>query len=286
MTTVWTGLSTGAVYALVALGYNIVYIGSGTFNFAHANLMTLGIFLAYWGLVTVGWPIFPIFLVTVVIVALAAVTEERLAIRPVREVQGHLVTTIGAATLITGIIEIIWSQTSFSVPAFFSNGPMHFLGGATDPDQLWIIGLALVLTAGFAILSRFSMIGLAALAVSEDTDAAQMRGISVRRMQIGVFALSGALARLVAPFLGPFLFASYTLPGSLALIGFVALALGGYGSILGATLGAFVIGLARAYTTRYVGNANYEDLVVFGILIVTLLAVPNGLFGARRERVV
>ena len=135
MTTVWAGLSVGAVYALVALGYNIVYIGSGTLNFAHANLMVLGVFLAYWGLVQVGWPIVPIFVVAVVIVALAAVSEERFAIRPVREIQGQLVTMVGAATLITGIIEVIWGQEALTVPSFFSNTPTHVLGGAVRPRR-------------------------------------------------------------------------------------------------------------------------------------------------------
>jgi branched-chain amino acid transport system permease protein len=285
VTTIWAGLSEGAVYALVALGYNIVYIGSGTLNFAHANLMVLGVFLAYWGLTQLGWPIVPIFLVAVVIVALAAVTEERVAIRPVREIQGQLVTMVGAATLITGIIEIVWGQQALTVPSFFSNTPTHVLGGAVVPDELVLIGLAVVGTVGFALVSRFTMVGLSALAVSEDREAAQMRGIRVRRIQLGVFAISGVLAGLLGPFIGPFIFASYTLPYSLALIGFVALALGGYGSIMGATLGAFALGLVQQYTDRYVGG-NYENLMVFGILIVVLMIMPNGVFGARRERMV
>lgn len=285
MTTVWAGLSVGAVYALVALGYNIVYIGSGVLNFAQANLMVLGVFLAYWGLVQVGWPIVPIFVVAVVIVALAAMTEERLAIRPVREIQGQLVTMVGAATLITGIIEVIWGQQALTVPSFFSNTPTHVLGGAVVPNDLVLIGLAVVFTVGFALVSRFTMIGLSALAVSEDREAAQMRGISARRVQVGVFAVSGALAGFLGPFIGPLTFASYTLPYSLALIGFVALALGGYGSIIGATIGAFAIGLAEQYTDRYIGG-NYENLMVFAILVLVLMVVPNGLFGARRERMV
>jgi branched-chain amino acid transport system permease protein len=285
MTTVWAGLSVGAVYALVALGYNIVYIGSGTLNFAHANLMMLGIFLAYWGLVQLGWAIVPVLVVALLLVALAAVTEERLAIRPVRHMQGQLVTMVGAATLITGIIEIAWGQQALSVPSFFRNTPTHVLGGALLPSDLVLIGLAVLLTAAFALVSRFSMIGLMALAVSEDREAAQLRGISVRRMQFGVFAVSGALAGLLGPFLGPLTFASYTLPASLAVTGFVALALGGYGSIVGASAGAFVIGLIQQYTSRYLGG-NYENLMIFAILIIVLMVVPNGLFGARRERVV
>src|SRR5260370_42252421 len=100
MTTILAGLSVGAVYALVALGYNIVYIGSGTLNFAHANLMMLGVFLAYWGLVQLSWTIVPVLVVAVLIVALAAVTEERIAIRPVPPMPGQLVTMVGTATLI------------------------------------------------------------------------------------------------------------------------------------------------------------------------------------------
>jgi branched-chain amino acid transport system permease protein len=285
VTTVLAGLSVGAVYALVALGYNIVYIGSGTLNFAHANLMMLGVFLAYWGLVQLSWTIVPVLVVAVLIVALAAVTEERIAIRPVRHMQGQLVTMVGTATLITGIIEIVWGQQALSVPSFFDNAPTHVLGGAVLPGDLVLIALAVVLTAAVALVSRFSMIGLAALAVSEDREAAQLRGINVRRMQFGVFALSGAIAGLLGPFLGPLTFASYTLPASLAVIGFVALALGGYGSIVLSSAAAFAIGLVQQYTSRYI-SGNYENLMVFAILIIVLMVVPNGLAGARRERTV
>jgi branched-chain amino acid transport system permease protein len=285
MTTIWAGLAVGAVYAVVALGYNIVYIGSSTLNFAHANLMMLGVFLAYWGLVQLSWKIIPVLVVAVAIVAFASMAEERVAIRPVRHIQGQLVTMVGAATLITGIIEIVWGQQALTVPSFFSDTPHHVLGGAVLPGDLVVIGLAVVLTAAIALVSRFSMVGLTALAVSEDRDAAQLRGINVRRMQVGVFALAGAIAGLLGPFLGPLTFASYTLPASLAVIGFVALAIGGYGSIVATTVGAFAIGLIQQYTSRYIG-ANYENLMVFAILIIVLMALPNGLAGARRERVV
>jgi len=285
MTTVLAGLSVGAVYALVTLGYNIVYIGSGALNFAHSNLMTLGIFLAYWGLVQLGWPIAAVIVIAALVVALAAVAQERIAIRPLRHIQGQLVTMVGTATLITGIIEIIWGQQALTVPSFFDDAPAHLLGGAVLPDDLVIIGLAVALTAVLALASRFSLTGLAALAVSEDREAAQLRGINVRRVQFGVFALAGAIAGVLGPFLGPLTFASYTLPAALALIGFVALAIGGYGSFVASAAAAFAIGLVQTYTSRYLG-ANYQNLVIFAILIVVLLALPNGLAGARRERVV
>jgi branched-chain amino acid transport system permease protein len=285
MTTIWSGLSSGAVYALVALGYNICFIGSGTFNFAQASLTMLGVFLAYWGLSQLGWAAFAVIVVAVIIVALSGVTEERVAIRPVRQLQGLLVTTVGAATLITGIIEVIWGQQALEVPSFFSNNPLSVLGGRVLPDDLVLIGLALVFTAAFAVFSRFTMTGLAALAAAEDREPALLRGVNARRFQIGAFAIAGALAGLLGPFIGPKTFASFGLAQSLAIIAFVALAIGGFGSLAGATFGAFVIGLVQAYTDRYIGG-NYENLMVFAILLVVLLILPNGLFGRRGERVV
>ncbi len=285
MTTVWSGLSSGAVYALVAVAYNLVYIGSGTFNFAHANLLTAGVFLAYWGLVQVSWPVAAVLLISALIVGAVAAIEERVAIRPVHEIHGHLVTTVGAATLITGAIEVLWGQQALKVPAFFSTRPLTVFGGAVLPGDLILIGIAVVVTVVFAVISRFTMLGLAALAVSEDREAAFVRGVNGRRYQLGVFALSGVLAGALGLFIGPKTFASYGLANSLALIGFVALALGGFGSIVGATLGAFVIGLIQAFTARYIGG-NYENLMIFAVLLLVLLALPNGLFGARRERVV
>lgn len=285
MTTVWSGLSSGAVYALVAVAYNLVYIGSGTFNFAHANLITLAVFLAYWGLVQVAWPVAAVLLVSAILVGVVAGLEERVAIRPVRDIHGHLVTTVGAATLITGSIEVLWGQTARKVPAFFPSRPLTVFGGAVLPGDLILIGCAVAITAAFAVVSRYTMLGLAALAVSEDREAAFVRGVNGRRYQLGVFILSGVLAGALGLFIGPKTFASYGLANSLALIGFVALALGGFGSIVGATLGAFVIGLLQAFTARYVGG-NYENLAIFAVLLVVLLVLPNGLFGARRERVV
>jgi branched-chain amino acid transport system permease protein len=285
MTTVWAGMSSGAIYALVAVAYNLVYIGSATFNFAHANLMTLGVFLAYWGLVQIHWPVVAILVVSALIVGAVAVLEERVAIRPVHEIHGHLVTTVGAATLITGAIEVLWGQEALKVPAFFSDRPLKVLGGAVLPGDLIIIGIALAATLVFALVSRFTMVGLAALAVSEDREAALLRGINGRRVQLTVFALSGLLAGALGLFLGPKTFASYGLANSLALIGFVALALGGFGSIVGAAVGAFVIGLAQSFTARYIGG-NYENLAIFVLLLLVLLALPTGLFGTRRERVV
>ena len=144
MTTIWAGLSVGAIYVLVALGYNIVFIGAGTFNFAHANLLMVGVFIAYWGLAQHGLPVLVVFIVAGLGVLLLASAEERIAFRPVHHLEGHLVTSVGAAVLITGAVQLIWGVQALQVPFILHNKPTSFLGGRVAPVELWLIVIALV----------------------------------------------------------------------------------------------------------------------------------------------
>lgn len=116
MTLVWSGLTLGALYALVAVGYNIVFVSSGAFNFANAQLLMLGTFIAYWGLDVLKWNVGLVFLVSAAIVAAVAGLEERIAIRPVRGVEPQLVTTVGVATLLNGVTALIWGPNALQVP--------------------------------------------------------------------------------------------------------------------------------------------------------------------------
>jgi branched-chain amino acid transport system permease protein len=129
------------------------------------------------------------------------------------------------------------------------------------------------------------MIGLAMLAIAEDREAALLRGVNVRRLALGAFAFSGLLAGLLGPIIGPQTFAAAGLASAIALYGFVALAIGGFGSLPGGLIGGFVVGFAEEFTVRYM-NSNYPDIIVFGILLLVLLLKPNGLFGKSRERAV
>jgi len=285
MTTVWAGLSVGAIYVLVALGYNIVFITAGTFNFANANLIMVGVFIAYWGLVQVGLPVFVVFLVAGAGVLLVAGAEERVAFRPVKHHDGHLVTSVGAATLITGVVQLIWGADALQVPFIAKNNPTSVLGGRVVPVELWLIGLALVGAFGLHALLRWTMVGLASLAASEDREAASLRGVNTRWLGLGGFALSGALAGVIGPFVGPKTFAFAGLAIALALKGFVAMAMGGFGSISGCVVGGFVTGLVEALTARWVGGT-YEDLTVFALLLVILMVRPTGLLGERTERII
>jgi branched-chain amino acid transport system permease protein len=285
MTLIWAGLAVGAVYALVAVGYNIVFISSRTFNFAQASLMMLGVFLAYTGLITWSLATLWVVLIAIVLVAAAAAIEYLVAVRPVRDMHNVLVTTIGAAMVIDGSAQLIWGSQPLTVPFFGGDNAITFLGGRVYPIQPVLVGLTVLIVVGLIIFSRRSLVGLALMGMAEDREAAQLRGVNVRTLAFAAFAVSGVLAGLLGIFVGPQTFAVSTLGSSLALKGFVVLAIGGFGSMPGTLVGGLIVGLVEALSTRYIGS-EYANLTVFLILVVVLLTRPAGLFVRAKERVV
>lgn len=285
MTLVWGGLALGAVYALVAIGYNIVFISSRTFNFAQAQLVMLGAFVAYTGLVSWHLPTIVVLLLAAAVVGLVAALEERVAIRPVKDMHNILVTTLGAAILLDGVVTLAWGNQPLQVPFFGGGTATTLLGGRVLPVDLALIALAVVLVVAFTLISRRSLIGMALLAMSEDREAAQLRGIPVRRLAFGAFVAAGILAGVVGLFVGPKTYAVSTLASALALKGFVVLAIGGFGSMPGSLIGGVVVGVVESYAARYLGG-EYSDVSVFAILIAVLLLRPAGLFGRATERMV
>jgi len=285
VTLIWGGLSLGAIYAIVAIGYNIVFISSKTFNFAHAQLTMVGAFVAYTGLVT--WDLPPVLVVVMAALAVAviAAVEERIAIRPVGDMHNILVTTLGASILLDGIAQLTWGTQPLTVPFFGGDEAFTLLGGRAYPVELFLIALAVLLVIALGVYSRRSLTGLALLGMAEDREAALLRGVNVRRMAFMAFVAAGALAGFAGMFVGSKTFAVSTLGAALALKGFVVLAIGGFGSMPGTLVGGAMVGLAEAYASRYLGG-EYANLAVFLILITILMVRPAGLFVRTKERVV
>ncbi|MEV8635622.1 branched-chain amino acid ABC transporter permease [Streptosporangium sp. NPDC051023] len=286
MTTVWAGLATGAIYSLVAIGYNVVLLASGTFNFAHAQLLMVGTFLAYTGAVSLGLPAIPTVLLAAAGTAAVALIEERIAIRPLlgrSDAHGALITTVGAATILDGLAAAIWGRQPLTVPSGLPERPLELLGGAVRPIDLVLIVLTLVVGVGLHLWSRHTLTGLASLASAEDRQAASARGINVRLLGVGAFVLAGAIAGAFGLLVGARTYAVFDLGHALALFGFVAIAIGGSGSQLGGLIGGFATGLIYAFAVRYIGAA-YPQLVVFGVFLLILFLRPRGLFGAALER--
>ncbi|WP_427869526.1 branched-chain amino acid ABC transporter permease [Leucobacter luti] len=285
MTIFWSGLAIGAVYALVAIGYNIVYLSQKTFNFAQAALMMLGAFLAYLGIAVWQLPWWLVAILAAAIVGAIAALEERVAIRPVKDSHNLLVTTLGASFIMEGVAQVVWGGEPRKVPFFIGDGVLDFAGGRVYPVELALIVLVVLLVVALQQFSKRSLIGIALLGMSEDREAAQLRGVNVRRFAFLAFVFTGMLAGIVGVFVGPKTFAVATLGASLAIKGFVVLAIGGFGSLGGVLVGGAVVGLTEVFASRYLGT-DFANLSVFAILIIILMLKPTGLFTRSRERVV
>ena len=287
ITTLLAGLSVGAVYAIVALGYNAVYIPAGMVNFAQAAMVMLGTFVSYAVLVTWGWPVWTASPVSAVFIAVVALIIERVAVRPVQGRGSHseLVTTLGVAVLLEGIAFIIWGSQPLSVPTGSLSKPLEIFGGSADVVDILLIVIVVVLALGAHELTTRSVVGLAGLATSEDREEAALRGINVRRLNVGAFVVSGIIAGALAPLIVSKTLATISLGELLAVKGFVAFAVGGFGNIRGALFGGMLVGVVEAFGQRYVGS-QYAGLLVFGLLVALLLVRPQGLFATRVERTV
>jgi branched-chain amino acid transport system permease protein len=287
MTILWAGLSVGAIYTLVALGYNIPLAQTGVFNFAQGQIVVFGTFFAWFVMGDHGWPWWVAIIGGAAAGGLIAGVEELLAIRPVVAKGSHalLVTTVGASVVIEGVLLATWGSTTRSVNFFAGNNGFSLLGGRLLPVDLWLIAAAVIISFGLHAVSRYTLWGLAGRAATDDMAAAVVRGVNVTRLRMSAFILAGALGAALGPLIGPVSGIDVSTGISLTIYGFVALALGGFGSFPGCLVGGMAIGLVEAYASRYFGVA-YPPLILFGILIVLLLLKPTGLFGQRGLRVV
>jgi len=285
MTVVWSGLSVGAIYALLALTMNVIYTSVGVFNFAQGAILTLGVFLAYAGTATWHLPVGLAALLAAVVCAVVAVIEARVVLLPRALGRNELLTTVGAATIIGGVLSLIWGETDLSVVSPVPGGYFTLLGGRLDADQLFLIGLAIVVALGVGIWYHRTLAGLTALAVAEDRDAARMRGINVGRKSYAAFAFGGLVAGAIGSAVGNQTYAYPELGSSLVLFAFTAFVLGGAGSLGGSLIGGMTIGLVQEFAARYIGVL-YSNLVILGVLLAVLSALPNGLFGQSRMRTI
>lgn len=289
------GLAQGSVYALVALGYTMVYGVLQFINFAHSDIFMMGafagIYLAAWfsgihnpillfALVTSGAAIFCVIL---------ALTIERIAYRPLRNAPriNVLITAIGVSLFLENIGQVIFGADPRVFPSIIST---FSLTGSDDlilnNIQVMVIGLSAVLMVVLHWVVHHTKLGIAMRAVSFDIEIANLMGIPTDRVIIFTFALGSALAGAASILYG----LSYPkveplLGVMIGLKAFVAAVFGGIGNIVGAAIGGIVLGLAEAFTVYYI-SSSFRDAIAFAILILILLFRPAGLFGSfKREKV-
>lgn len=286
--TIWSGLTLGALYALISSGFTLSLLPSGIFNFAQGALVVGGTFLTYYWFTDVGIPLVPALLLNAVAGIVAGTICELTTVRPLRMGSAaggpaELITTVGMSTAITGALGLAWGFQALQVPFHGPHKQVHFLGVNADPVEIILIGLAIVVALGCAWWFHRRLTGQACLALAEDRTAAMLRGVNVDVLSIGGFAAAGLLAGVSAIVIGPITYALPTLGVTFALGGFVAVAIGGEGSFIGGLVGGVVVGLVSAFAARYLG-ANWSDIAVLVVLLLTLALRPKGIGGAVETR--
>jgi len=281
-----TGITSGAIYALVALGFTIVYNATEVINFAQGEFVMLGGMITATVLASLGMPLISSVIIAIALVTLIGILFERLALRPVREapVMNLIIITIGGSILIKGAAMLIWGKDARPIRPFTPAEPIHVLGAVVTTQSLWVLGgmaLAVILLHFFY---EYSISGKALRACAYNRKAARLCGISVERMVLFSFALSSGIGALAGVLIAPITYTAYDVGTMLGLKGFCAAILGGLGSNLGAVFGGILIGLLESLSAGYV-SSGYKDAVAFLILLLVLYFRPAGILGKRAEKV-
>ena len=275
------GLSLGSIYALIALGYTMVYGIIKLINFAHGDIYMLGAFIGFFAVTSLGLGLVPALIIAMLSCAIIGVVIERIAYKPLRNATriAALITAIGVSYFIeAGTQKVIGAGTKV-YPELFNNQTFMFFGLRVTTKQLIIFVITILLMLLLQFIVNKTKIGRAMRAVSVDSTAAQLMGINVNTVISTTFAIGSALAGAAGVLVGVYYNSIDPLMGMIPGVkAFVAAVFGGIGVIPGAMLGGFFIGICETLVAGY-GFSTYKDAIVYIILIVILLIKPAGLLG-------
>lgn len=274
-----TGVTTGMVYALIALGFVVIYKSSDVINFAQGELMVVGAYLIYAFIVQFGLPPSLGMAATLAVAVLLGVVIERLVLRPMigEPIISLIMVTIGLSSVLKGIVNAIWGPVPRPFPEFIPRANVAIGPAVVPADRLIAIAIALVFLVLFTLFFRFTREGIAMRAIADDQQAALSMGISVKR----VFAVAWAIAAVSAAVAGAIVANIIGVGGEIAGLGlrvFPVVILGGLDSVPGAVIGGVIIGLLEAYTGGYIGQG-LNLIIPFIVLLLVLMVRPYGLFG-------
>lgn len=281
------GITVGGIYALVALGFTIIYNATDVINFAQGEFVMLGAMMMVSLHSTAHIPMPIAFVLSILIVTAIGATFERLAINPARNasVITLIIITIGASIFIRGLALPIWGQDPIPATPFSKGSPISVMGAKIPLQRLWVLGTAVLTVGAVHVFYKYTIVGKAMRATAINRVAARLMGINVRRMVLCSFALSAAVGAGAGMAIAPVTHASYSMGAMLGLKGFCAAVLGGLGNGIGAVLGGFIIGVVEHLAIGFapLGYSGYKDAVAFIILLAILFIKPSGLFGISRK---
>ncbi|MCG5495747.1 branched-chain amino acid ABC transporter permease [Ectothiorhodospira variabilis] len=282
----FAGVTTGAIYALVALGFTLVYNASHVINFAQGEFIMIG-GMATLAFMAMGLPMPLAIAMAILLAAVLGALLHRFAIATARQadVVTLIIITIGAAIFLRGIAQVIWGKEYHALPSFSERASIEVMGAVMYTQSLWVLGIATVLVLVLALFFKRTLLGKAILATCMNKQAARLMGVRIQFVVMLAFTLAAILGAVAGAVAAPITLTSYDIGIMLGLKGFVAAAIGGLGSGVGAVVGGLLLGIAEAMTAGYI-SSDYKDAVAFLLILVILLFMPRGLFGSRvAERV-
>ena len=276
-----TGLTVGSIYAMVALGFNIIYNVTEIINLAQGEFVMLGGLIMVFFHVVLKLPIILAFPATIILVVLVGILLDRLAIRPIRHpsVLTLIIATIAASIIIKGTAMFIWGKDPLDLPAFSGRIPIGFLGAVVQPQYFWVIGILIIIVIALTLFFDRTLLGKAMSACADNPDAASLVGINVKNMILLSFALSAGIGAVAGIVVTPIALMEYDRGAMLAVKGFGAVILGGLGSFPGAILGGLILGTIESLGAGLL-SSGYKDAYALIVLLAVLFFRPSGLLGS------
>ena len=283
-----TGITVGATYALVALGFSIIYNASDVVNFAQGEFVMIGAMSAIaLSAGEGGLPLLPSLILAILITIGVGLLLQRFAIAPARgaSVVTTIIITIGASIFLRGVALLLWGKDIFGMPPFSGETPINIGRATLLPQSLWVMGGTALLVLAVHAFFNHTLQGKAILACACNRTAAHLVGINVGKMMLIAYGLSASLGAMAGILVTPITFTSYDAGVMLGLKGFSAAILGGFGNPMGAVAGGLLLGLIESLSAGLI-SSGYKDAIGFIILLLVLFFRPSGLFGkASAERV-
>jgi branched-chain amino acid transport system permease protein len=280
----FSGLTSGSVYALIAVSLVIVYKVSLLICFAQGEFFVIGA-LTMVTLTSKGLPMPLAFVLSLVISAIVGALVERVLIRPIRDssVGNLIVMTIAISLALRGLALLIWGKESHILQPFSAGKSLHVFGATLQPQVLWIIGITAIVLFVIWFFFERTTLGIAMRACAENRLGASLMGISTQKAALFSWAWGAGIGALAGMAVAPLLFMQYG-SGVMPMVkGFVAMSIGGLASITGAVIAGFLLGMVEAYTIGLI-SSQFSDTIVFAILILVLFLRPSGLFAAAGRR--
>ena len=279
-----SGLAMGCIYAIVAIGFVLIYKATEVINFAQGELMMVGAFIAFTCVDYLQLPFFVAFIASLAFMGLFGTVLERVVLRPLvgEAAFAMVMVTIGLSIFIRSVAGMIWGYDTYQFSAGITDYPVRIASLALSSVHLWIIGVTVILIVGLYLFFSRTRIGISMEATAQNQLAAFLMGIGVKNVFSRIWAISAMVAAVAGILLTPIQFLNYNM-GFIGLRAFPAAVLGGFGSIPGAIVGGIIVGVSEALSGVYLPDG-FKNVFAWIILIAVLMIRPEGIFGIQERK--